>query len=76
MSELVVIPVVESNTTVLRLTEREANADPDGRYEFIKTGQSLGDDGNWSLRVEGNNLVIKVKVSGVWKKSFAFTQPP
>ncbi len=37
------------------------------RYELIKTGQVIGDDGNWSLIVSGTQLLLQVKVSGSWK---------
>lgn len=46
---------------------RALRRDSDYRYELLKTGQNLGDDGNWSLIIVGTELKLQVKVSGIWK---------
>jgi hypothetical protein len=36
-------------------------------YEIIKEGNVAGDDDNWALKVEGNNLAFFYK-EGTWKR--------
>ena len=45
------------------------------RYELVKSGNVVGDDGNWSLIIVGDNCELQVKVSGVWKIARKFNRP-
>lgn len=49
--------------------------DSNYRYEFIKTGQSAGDNGNWSLIIIGDNLHVQVKIAGTWRNAWHFPRP-
>jgi len=50
--------------------------DSDYYYEIIKDGNVAGDNGNWALFVNGDNLDVCVKVSGSWAISFKIERPP
>ncbi len=54
---------------------RAPRRDSDGRYEFLKPGQSYGDDGNWGLFIIGDNCALQVKISGTWRNSRLFNRP-
>ena len=49
--------------------------DNDYYYEIIKSGNAEGDDDNWGLHVNGNNLEVCVKVSGSWVVAFVIERP-
>ncbi len=49
--------------------------DNDFRYEFIKSGNAIGDNGNWSLIIVGDNFEVQVKISGAWKIARQFNRP-
>ncbi len=38
----------------------------DSDFEIIKDGSDKGDDGNWRLRISGDDLVIEKRVSSSW----------
>ncbi len=50
--------------------------DADYRYEFVKTGQSLGENGNWSFIIDGTEFKLQVRVNGAWKPARDFSTPP
>lgn len=35
-------------------------------YEFIVEGNEPGDDGNWQIIINGDDLIIQKRVSGAW----------
>lgn len=42
--------------------------DKDYYYEIIKSGNKTGDNDNWALHIDGNDLCFYYKESGAWKK--------
>lgn len=42
--------------------------------EFIKTGNSAGDNDNWRQGVVGDNLVVQYREGGSWVNSYAYTR--
>lgn len=62
--------------TIPLIDPRALRRDSSYRYELIKTGQNLGDNGNWSLIIVGTELKIEVKVGGTWKPSYIHGTPP
>ena len=63
------------NDGIALIDFRALRADGDGRYEMIKTGQNLGDDGNWCFYIDGSDLKMQVKVSSSWVTVWTFGTP-
>ncbi len=57
------------------INPRAPRRDADGRYEFLKPGNTYGDDGNWGLLIVGDNWHVQVRISGVWQDSWDFPRP-
>ena len=49
--------------------------DSDGRYEFLKPGNSFGDNDNWGLLIIGDNFYVQVKIAGTWETTWSFPRP-
>ena len=37
--------------------------------EILKPGNQPGDEGNWRLIIDGNDIKLQQKVSGIWKQN-------
>lgn len=44
-----------------------------GIIEIVPSGSAIGDDGNWRIYINGNNLEFQRKESGTWVKKGAVT---
>ncbi len=38
----------------------------DGFHEWIKDGNSPGDDGNWRIAIDGDNFIAQRRESSAW----------